>query len=371
MNSAGTWATVTSGISFSQFENVLGVLDVPAMSKNTFLKKEVEVEKVWLKHIDNALVEAGIEERRLAIEKGDVDDGMPFITVIVDGGWSKRSYGHNYTATSGMAVIIAERTGQLLFLGVRNKYCCICDRATKIGMEAKPHLCYKNWDENKPSTAMEQDINVEGFKMSEKMHGVRYKYFVGDGDSSVYAKLVQNVSYGRTIQKLECANHCIKNYTGHLHKLAADKTFPPDSRKLLKQSIPRLTAAARGAIRHCADEGETVDDSISDLKNWPYHVFGEHAQCRNYFCQKVESNENLKIITNAKLLDEITALVSRLEQKAPRLIKNKTSNAAEFYMSLLAKYNCGKRINLGQRGSFQRRCYVAGSERSCLGTKPI
>lgn len=54
-------------------------------------------------HIDKAIVEAGVEEKRLALEKGDVyDDGVPFVTVIVDGGWNKRSYGHNYNANSGV-----------------------------------------------------------------------------------------------------------------------------------------------------------------------------------------------------------------------------------------------------------------------------
>lgn len=43
----------------------------------------------------------------LAEEKGEVDsDGVPFTTVVVDGGWSKRSYGHNYSASSGVVNIL-------------------------------------------------------------------------------------------------------------------------------------------------------------------------------------------------------------------------------------------------------------------------
>lgn len=266
----------------------------------------------------------------------------------------------NVISSLFQAVIVGEETGKLLFMGVRNKYCCLCDKATQKDAEVKPHTCYKNWDRKRPSTAMEQDIIVEGFQASEKMHGIRYKFFIGDGDSSVHARLFQNVSYGRSIQKLECANHVVKNYTGHLHKLAADKSFPPEGRKLLKQSIPRLTAAARGAIRQCADKEETVDELIRDLRNGPHHVFGQHAECREYFCSKTDSTEHFDILMKSKLFDEVTALVNRLVLKAPRLIKNKTSNAAEFYMSLLAKYNAGKRINFSQRGSFQRRSYIAG-----------
>ncbi|KAJ8885434.1 hypothetical protein PR048_011631 [Dryococelus australis] len=67
-----------------------------------------------------------------------------------------------------------------------------------------------------------------------------YEFFIDDGNSSAYTRLVQNVSYGCTILKLECTNRCVKNYTGHLHKLAAHKTFLARAQKILKQSIPWL-----------------------------------------------------------------------------------------------------------------------------------
>lgn len=51
---------------------------------------------------------AGEEERRIAMEKGDVTlEGIPFITVIGDGGWSKRTYGHGYNASSGVVSFIS------------------------------------------------------------------------------------------------------------------------------------------------------------------------------------------------------------------------------------------------------------------------
>lgn len=48
------------------------------------------------------------EEKRIALEKGNILNGTPFITVIGDGGWAKRSYGHGMTSTGGV---------------VRNVYC--------------------------------------------------------------------------------------------------------------------------------------------------------------------------------------------------------------------------------------------------------
>lgn len=47
--------------------------------------------------------QAGEEEKEIAIKKGQfTPDGTPYITVIGDGGWSKRSYGHGYNASSGV-----------------------------------------------------------------------------------------------------------------------------------------------------------------------------------------------------------------------------------------------------------------------------
>lgn len=45
---------------------------------------------------------AASEEKKLAIQRGDVDsEGIPLITVIVDGSWAKRSYRTNYASLSG------------------------------------------------------------------------------------------------------------------------------------------------------------------------------------------------------------------------------------------------------------------------------
>ena len=76
--------------------------------------------------------EAGEEERQLAIERGDYHQGVPAITVILDGGWSKRSHGHSYNANYGVAIITGQATGKLLHIGVRNKYCQACNQGKMV-----------------------------------------------------------------------------------------------------------------------------------------------------------------------------------------------------------------------------------------------
>lgn len=89
---------------------------------------------------------ASEEEKRLAIERGDVINGIPHIPVITDGSWMKRSYrSGSYDSLSGAAIITGYYSQKVLFVGIRNKYCVVCARAAKINPKAKEHKCFKNW----------------------------------------------------------------------------------------------------------------------------------------------------------------------------------------------------------------------------------
>ncbi|GBM36619.1 hypothetical protein AVEN_170785-1 [Araneus ventricosus] len=81
--------------------------------------------------------------------------------------------------TKGSAAIIGARTGKLLYLGMRNKYCATCVWAVRLNIPPKQHKCFKNWSGN--STAMESDIIVEGFCQSLKMYGIKFNRAIGDG----------------------------------------------------------------------------------------------------------------------------------------------------------------------------------------------
>ena len=91
------------------------------------------------------MIAAGEEENKLAMARGDFHQGIPAITVVVDGGWSKRSHKHSYNAKSGVAVIFGQCTKKLLFLGVRNKYCAVCSVAENQNTSTPHHQCYCNW----------------------------------------------------------------------------------------------------------------------------------------------------------------------------------------------------------------------------------
>ena len=124
----------------------MSIVGVPVMTKKSFIDTERDIGEMWKQALQQSMLEAGRREREIAIQKGHFHEGVLAITVIVDGGWSKRSHKHSYNAKSGVAIIIGKETGKLLHIGVRNKFCHACEarfqRKTTLatGIGQHPHL---------------------------------------------------------------------------------------------------------------------------------------------------------------------------------------------------------------------------------------
>lgn len=73
--------------------------------------------------------------------------------------------------------IIGLKTKKVLFIGIKNKYCIICQKSKTKEENKPPHECFMNW--SKASTSMEVDGVVEGFKNSISMHGLKYNRIIG------------------------------------------------------------------------------------------------------------------------------------------------------------------------------------------------
>ncbi|KAF0704309.1 YqaJ domain-containing protein, partial [Aphis craccivora] len=160
INSAAVIAILNTGQGHSQLDQFSAILDMPCMCNTTYQKEHEFVANNTHITTWESIEEAGKEEARLAIENVEVNsNGIPLITIVADGAWSKRSYKHNYSVLSGVACIVAYRTKKLLFIGVRNMYCSVYMKAKSINEDPPNHVCYKNW--NNISTSMESDIIVE------------------------------------------------------------------------------------------------------------------------------------------------------------------------------------------------------------------
>lgn len=175
---------------------------------------------------------------------------------------------------------------------MRNKYCCICARAAHKDENPPEHICYKNWSAS--SGAMEADIIVEAFKASITMHNLQFLKFIADGDSSVYAKIRKEVSYGSSVEKIHCTNHAVKNYGKSLYKVKADTTIDSKRRKLLTAKTIKQLEQIAMRVLYINAHGD-VGTLKSDLANGPNHVFENHANCKASYCDKVGEVENSKV----------------------------------------------------------------------------
>lgn len=62
-------------------------------------------------------------------------------------------------------------------MGIRNRYCVVCERAKNMGQSSKAHKCLMNW--SKGATSIEADAIAEGFLSSVKLHGLKYNKLIG------------------------------------------------------------------------------------------------------------------------------------------------------------------------------------------------
>lgn len=102
LNKVAVKATIETGIGYTQLAELAASLEIPCLSVNTYNKynetlsadiKGSSWDEMWL---------AGLEEKKLALELGDVDkDGISMCPGIAVGQWSKRSYKTKYDALSG------------------------------------------------------------------------------------------------------------------------------------------------------------------------------------------------------------------------------------------------------------------------------
>lgn len=108
INTAIVSSAVNTGQGYAQIEQFSAILNMPCMSNSTYQKEH----DILSGYIETTMWEsidmAGKEEAKMAIERGDVNkNGVPLITVVADGAWSKRSYKSNYNALSGVVSLVS------------------------------------------------------------------------------------------------------------------------------------------------------------------------------------------------------------------------------------------------------------------------
>ncbi|KAK3913359.1 hypothetical protein KUF71_022827, partial [Frankliniella fusca] len=226
---------------------------------------------------------------------------------------------------------------------------------------------------------MEQEGVVEGFQASLQRHGLLYRYYIGDGDASVMSGIREKVSYGRLVQKVECANHVTRNFCDKVRALCNNTAMPLDERKVLHGKAPgdtiervdRLVTGARGALeaagalqRASGDRWRpsagAVQQLSEDFRNLPYHVLGCHDKCDTRYCKRKDRGEPVLVGDAGSILTAIVKLVTdKLVAKVSSLVFNENTDDCERYMGMVAKMTGGKRVDYSMSGSYQFRATAA------------
>ena len=147
-------------------------------------------------------------------------------TVSIDGSWQKRGF----DSQNGLVTAIIcgkDVTEKCIDFEVMTKKCKSC----QIWDKRKGTPEYETWyndhqhvcriNHHGSSGGMESSGAVTVFGRSVETHNLRYKNYLGDGDSSSYAQVVASEPYGNTfvINKLECIGHMQKRVGSRLRRL--------------------------------------------------------------------------------------------------------------------------------------------------------
>jgi hypothetical protein len=293
------WSTLAAGSTHTQMLEIMSLANVKFMDKVTFYKIEQKLEETWLEKLNEEIKQNGILEREEAVRRGDVVNEVPQISVYVDGAYAKENKGR-YDSRSGVVAIFGKFTKKLLYLGIRNKSCSVCDR-TKKGVKPNAHKCYKS----KPQYTkdMESDLTIIGFQLSFKTHGVHYSHFIADNDSSIMSVLNRFCDY--PITKSDCVIHTLRTYKHDIYKASNKRELSTEDRKVIRRNSKSFVYNASVSIKRCASEIQKSEDEngkrsdlhienknacigglVKDITVNHQHVLGFHDECRLSRCKK-------------------------------------------------------------------------------------
>lgn len=371
---AAVLGDMVEGLGYTNVKGKFATMGLKYMSPVTFKAREQKL-LLHLRNItEKSMQKAAEEEAALAKKAGDVTkDGIPYITVILDGSWLKRCFGSKYDSLAGLGVIIGVKTGKILHIGVKNKYCTKCNRSAKLSREPEKHICSQNFPRAWASTLMESTSLEEGFSSSIEKRGLIYSTFIGDGDSNFYARLLNLNPYKEhhiTVSKIECTNHLLRNLCKKLRdigkmtqkngKKRSDSDFIKVRAKIQnKDKIYRdIIVDEIDMLR--ADDTRTLQEKTTYLTafilNMPYHIYGNHKKCQNFNLSCDETDESfLQLVDKYEFLAKTEAAFENLSTHANSLLLQETNNAVEGFNSEICKYMGGKRINFACGTQYETR----------------
>lgn len=297
--------------------------------------------------------------------------GSSDITVSGDGSWKTR--GHS--SLVGVCTLIGAESGKVVDTEVMSSFCkgCASYRGIKSGNRyeiwKKKHMqvCTKNHSGS--ASKMEVDGMLRIFSRSEESQGIRYKHYIGDGDTKTFSQIASLNPYkDLQIEKIECVGHIQKRMGTRLRKLKSqmagkklsDKKTIGGKGRLTESVIQKITSYYGNAIRENKNDLFKMRRSIWAI--W-MHMVSTDSDPQHFFCPKGPEtwckynqashlNKDFKHKNSVAkpIMDLIKPIFKDLSD--PNLLKRclggRTQNSNECLNSLIWKY-CPKNINSGKK----------------------
>ena len=262
-------------------------------SHNNHLKdieKELKLEaEVKMKEAaDRILNILKVEEPERVIVTEDRQE-IGEIPVTVDGTWQKR--GH--TSKIRVVFVLSVRSGEVLDYEVLSHFCQACVSHSNMN---KASFEFKEWEASHADQceinhfSLSGDMESKGaiaiFRRSIKERGLKYTHFIGDGDSSCFGKVAEELKsiYGDSymIQKEECVGQIQKRLGSALLQYKknmkgqqlADGKGVGGAGRLTQDTIKRIQNYYGLAIRQNKGDLQGIKAAINAIM---HHII-EHPQ---------------------------------------------------------------------------------------------
>ena len=267
------------GIGYSGIELFCGLMDLPVplvrRSYDVFIKSMRNVAKsVCQLSLNSAMTE----------ETSHYENTESLI-VSGDGSWRKRGF----QSLHGIASLIGHYTGKVVDVVIKSSYCAACKLWEKrSGTDAYVEWLNGHEEEcriNHEGSAgkMEVDAIIEMFQRSDELYGVKYKYYVGDGDSKTFKSILDKHPYGEEFQvlKKECVGHVQKRMGTRLRNTKKEHKGIGGRGKLSDKLIGELSKYYGMAIRNNCDDVQKMKDAIMATF---YHKCSTDDNLQHHLC---------------------------------------------------------------------------------------
>lgn len=188
-----------------------GLMDLPKPVAQSTYDAIVRSIRIATKAVtDASLKNAAIEERTATREAGILADDTG-IVVSGDGTWKKRGF----SSLFGVVTLIGNLTGKVVDVLIKSAYCKTCEYWEKKSNTAE----YEDWNKKEHECSADHEgsagkMEVNGiqeiFQRSLELHGIKYSYYIGDGDSKTFNGILLADPYDTPVIKKECVGHVQK-----------------------------------------------------------------------------------------------------------------------------------------------------------------